>query len=70
MGIHLVHATGDEVIAEMEIGPQHHQPYGIVHGGVHAGLIEAVTSVGAALACHGAAAHARPPHSGLGGHNY
>jgi 1,4-dihydroxy-2-naphthoyl-CoA hydrolase len=50
MGIHLVHATGDEVIAEMEIGPQHHQPYGIVHGGVHAGLIEAVTSVGAALA--------------------
>ena len=50
MGIHFVHATGDEVVAEMEIAPQHHQPYGIVHGGVHAGLIEAVTSVGAALA--------------------
>ena len=50
MGIHFVRATGDEVVAEMEIGPQHHQPYGIVHGGVHAGLIEAVTSVGAALA--------------------
>ena len=50
MGIHFVRATGDEVVAEMEIAPQHHQPYGIVHGGVHAGLIEAVTSVGAALA--------------------
>ncbi len=50
MGIHFVRATGDEVVAEMEIGPQHHQPYGIVHGGVHSGLIEAVTSVGAALA--------------------
>ena len=50
MGIHFVHATADEVVAELEIGPQHHQPYGIVHGGVHAGLIETVASVGAALA--------------------
>jgi uncharacterized protein (TIGR00369 family) len=50
MGIHFVHATADEVIAEMEIGTHHHQPYGIVHGGVHSGLIETVASVGAALA--------------------
>ena len=50
MGIHFIHATADEVIAEMEIGAHHHQPYGIVHGGVHAGLIEAITSLGAALA--------------------
>jgi 1,4-dihydroxy-2-naphthoyl-CoA hydrolase len=50
MGIHFILATADEVIAELEIGPQHSQPYGIVHGGVHAGLIEAVASVGAALA--------------------
>jgi 1,4-dihydroxy-2-naphthoyl-CoA hydrolase len=50
MGIHFLRATADEVIAEMEIASQHHQPYGIVHGGVHAGLIEAVTSLGAALA--------------------
>jgi 1,4-dihydroxy-2-naphthoyl-CoA hydrolase len=50
MGIHFVRATADEVIAEMEIAPHHRQPYGIVHGGVHAGLVEAVTSVGAALA--------------------
>lgn len=50
MGIHFVRATADEVIAEMEIAAHHRQPYGIVHGGVHAGLVEAVTSVGAALA--------------------
>ena len=50
MGIHFVVATGDEVIAELEITSDHHQAYGIVHGGVHSGLIETVTSVGAALA--------------------
>jgi 1,4-dihydroxy-2-naphthoyl-CoA hydrolase len=50
MGIHFVSATADEVVAELEIAAHHRQPYGIVHGGVHSGLIEAVTSVGAALA--------------------
>lgn len=50
MDIHFVLATGDEVIAELEIAAHHHQAYGIVHGGVHSGLIETVTSVGAALA--------------------
>jgi 1,4-dihydroxy-2-naphthoyl-CoA hydrolase len=50
MGIHFIHATGDEVVAELEINAQHHQAYGIVHGGVHSGLIETVASVGAALA--------------------
>lgn len=49
MGLHFVSATQDEVVAELEIGPQHRQPYGIVHGGVHAGIIETVTSTGAAL---------------------
>lgn len=49
MGLRFVRASGDEVIAEVEIGEVHRQPYGIVHGGVHAGLIETVTSVGAAL---------------------
>ena len=50
MGVHFVRATGDEVIAELEITEQHLQAYGIVHGGVHSGLIETVASVGAALA--------------------
>jgi uncharacterized protein (TIGR00369 family) len=50
MGIYFVRATSEEVVAELEIGPLHHQAYGIVHGGVHSGLIETVASVGAALA--------------------
>ena len=49
MGLHFVRATFDEVVAEWTVGPQHHQPYGIVHGGVHAGVIETLCSVGAAL---------------------
>ncbi len=49
MGVRLVRATADEVTAEVEIGPPHHQAYGIVHGGVYAGLIETASSVGAAL---------------------
>lgn len=49
MGLRFVSATKDEVVAELVIGPAHLQPYGIVHGGVHAGIIETVASVGAAL---------------------
>ena len=49
MGLKIVTATVDEVVGELEIGPQHLQAYGIVHGGVHAGIIETLTSVGAAL---------------------
>jgi 1,4-dihydroxy-2-naphthoyl-CoA hydrolase len=49
MGLRFVSANENEVIAELAIGPSHLQPYGIVHGGVHAGIIETVASVGAAL---------------------
>lgn len=49
MGIRFVRAMGGEVVAEIEIGPSHLQPYGLVHGGVYSGLVETVTSVGAAL---------------------
>ena len=49
MGVRFVRATMDEVVAEWEVGPQHRQPYGIVHGGVHAGVIETLASVGAAI---------------------
>jgi uncharacterized protein (TIGR00369 family) len=49
MGIRFIRATGDEVVAELEIGPSHLQAYGIVHGGVHSGLVETIASVGAAL---------------------
>ena len=49
MGLRFVSAEPGEVVAELEVGPIHLQPYGLVHGGVHAGLIETVCSVGAHL---------------------
>ena len=49
MGITITHATQDEVRAELTVGPEHLQGYGIVHGGVHCGLIETLASIGAAL---------------------
>ena len=41
MGLRWLKATIDECIGELVVGPQHLQPYGIVHGGVHTGIIEA-----------------------------
>jgi uncharacterized protein (TIGR00369 family) len=49
MGIVVVKATVDEVVAELVITEQHRQAQGIVHGGVHSGFIESVTSLGATL---------------------
>jgi len=49
MGVTITHATKDEVRAELVTGPEHMQGYGIVHGGVHCGLIESLASIGAAL---------------------
>jgi 1,4-dihydroxy-2-naphthoyl-CoA hydrolase len=49
LGLHVLTATRDQVVAELEVGPTHLQPQGIVHGGVHASVIESLCSVGAAL---------------------
>lgn len=49
MGLRFLKVTVDECIGELVIGPHHQQPYGIVHGGVHAGIIEAACSTGAAI---------------------
>jgi uncharacterized protein (TIGR00369 family) len=49
MGVKVTSASQDEVRAELTIGPQHLQSYGIVHGGVHSGVIESLASIGAAL---------------------
>jgi uncharacterized protein (TIGR00369 family) len=49
MGMKLVRVTAEECVAEFTVEPQHLQPYGIVHGGVHCGIIEAACSTGAAV---------------------
>jgi uncharacterized protein (TIGR00369 family) len=49
MGIVVTRATADEVECEWTVEEKHQQAYGIVHGGVHAGVIETLASIGAAL---------------------
>jgi uncharacterized protein (TIGR00369 family) len=49
MGITILKATPDEVSCEWEVTDKHHQGYGIVHGGVHCGVVETLASIGAAL---------------------
>ena len=49
MGVRVVVATEEECVVEMVVGPQHLQPLGIVHGGVHAGLVETAASIGAGV---------------------
>ncbi len=46
-GLRILSATRDEVVAEYDVEPKHHQPYGIVHGGVHCTVVETVCSTGA-----------------------
>jgi uncharacterized protein (TIGR00369 family) len=49
MGLRFTRATADECVAELVVAAHHLQPYGIVHGGVHTGIIEAACSTGAAV---------------------
>jgi 1,4-dihydroxy-2-naphthoyl-CoA hydrolase len=49
MGLRIVRASRDEVVAEYDVDARHHQPYGIVHGGVHCSAVETVCSAGAGL---------------------
>lgn len=49
VGLTLTSADGDEVRATLDVRPDLHQPYGIVHGGVYCSVVETTASTGAAL---------------------
>jgi 1,4-dihydroxy-2-naphthoyl-CoA hydrolase len=49
LGVEFDEHTGDRVVARWKAEPKLHQPYGIVHGGVHCSVIETLASVGAAM---------------------
>lgn len=55
MGMTFTTLGPEQVALEWTVGPEHLQPFGLVHGGVYCGAIETVCSVGALLA---AGAHA------------
>jgi uncharacterized protein (TIGR00369 family) len=49
MGVTILTASADEVTCDWTVAEKHLQGYGIVHGGVHCGVIETLASIGAAL---------------------
>ncbi|WP_109526665.1 MULTISPECIES: PaaI family thioesterase [Nocardia] len=48
LGLSWIEVTGDRVRCTVQIGPEHHQPAGIVHGGVYCAIVETLASVGGA----------------------
>jgi uncharacterized protein (TIGR00369 family) len=49
LDIHIVEASGDRVILEMDVTPRVHQPFGLLHGGASAVMAESAASIGAYL---------------------
>jgi 1,4-dihydroxy-2-naphthoyl-CoA hydrolase len=50
LGMEFESIEPDRVVAWMDLGPDHHTPWGVVHGGVYAAAIETAASLGASLA--------------------
>lgn len=48
-GIELTDASVDHAEGRLDIDENHHQPYGVVHGGVYCTIVETLASMGAAL---------------------
>jgi uncharacterized protein (TIGR00369 family) len=49
-GLVIDELTGSRVTAHIELGPEHHTPWGIVNGGLCCTAIEATASIGASAA--------------------
>ena len=49
-GLELTSMSGNRVEGHIDLTADHHQPWGIVHGGVYASAIETAASMGADLA--------------------
>jgi 1,4-dihydroxy-2-naphthoyl-CoA hydrolase len=50
VGLQLDQVTPTRVTGHMELGPEHHTPFGIVHGGVYTTAVESAASLGASAA--------------------
>lgn len=48
-GIELMEMTSERASGRVEIEDHHHQPYGVVHGGLYCTLAETLASTGAAF---------------------
>jgi uncharacterized protein (TIGR00369 family) len=52
-GLIIDDVAGDRVTGHIDVGPDHHTPWGIVHGGVYAAAIESTATIGATEAVSG-----------------
>jgi uncharacterized protein (TIGR00369 family) len=50
LGLHIVDFEPTRVAAWADLGPTHHTPWGIVHGGTYTTAFETLASMGASLA--------------------
>ncbi len=57
LGIQVEELSSTRVVAFIDIDERHQQPYGIVHGGVWASVVESVASHGAAFAAREITGH-------------
>lgn len=58
LGLTFTRASTERIGCEVTVGPHLTQPYGIVHGGVYASIVESLGSVGATLAASARGQHA------------
>ncbi|MDZ7790070.1 MAG: PaaI family thioesterase [Xanthomonadales bacterium] len=75
VGLRFTLVSPDRVEATLQVRPEHHQPSGVVHGGVYATLVEAVGSTGSvahvaaegklAMGVHNATSFLRPTTEGV-----
>ena len=49
-GLVVDQASPTRVVGHIDLGPDHHTPWGIVHGGVYATAVESAASIGASAA--------------------
>jgi 1,4-dihydroxy-2-naphthoyl-CoA hydrolase len=49
-GFEITEVSGTRVTGHVDLGPEHHTPWGVVHGGVYCTIVEGAASVGASTA--------------------
>ena len=47
LGLRFTEHSGERVVATWEVRPDLHQPFGLLHGGVHCSVVETLASLGA-----------------------
>jgi 1,4-dihydroxy-2-naphthoyl-CoA hydrolase len=50
MKFEVTEATGTRVTGSVDLGPDQHTPWGVVHGGLYCSVIESAASIGASTA--------------------